>query len=873
MAFNRRRPAAAAAASPEALFSSLPADPSAPQELWVRQAMVLRDYHRDHRASKDVAIELPTGAGKTLVGGLIAEWRRRQHGERVAYLTPTKQLARQAADRAGSYGLPVCVLTGRHTDWDPAERARFQQGQAVAFAAYSSVFNSSPKLEAHTLILDDAHAAEGAVAGNWSVSIPRRSKAYDHVVEALEACGALAPSVLMRLRDGHHKEHRAIYLADVAKVAAAAADLEAVLEEAADAHEMPTDARFAAGQLSGSLAASLVYVSRSQIVLRPLIAPTRYHLAFEDAVQRVYLSATLGDGGELERAFGRRKIKRISAPADSASHGHGRRLFFFPHLVDDLRNDARDEEAFAQQVLTEFGKAIVLAPNDRKRQEMADHLVPEGLDVFDAEDFEYDPQEFIGAARGVLALANRYDGIDLPGESCRLVVLAGLPTGAHLQERFLHDSLGAVGALQERIRTRLTQGSGRATRAGSDYAAVMVLSPELVSFCLQREVQEAMPPELRAELRFGLDNSTGITAADVQENLEHFRHQDATWREAEEDIRQERDERERTPLPGTGKLAASAPAEVAAVEAAWQGDWEHAIEQARAALDALSGGAEIRRYQALWHYLTASWAVIAARQHPTRRQSWLQVATRHFADARAAATGTRWLAELCTDAEQLLAQPGQPTDTPSDALDRLAIAQIAASPLREDTRQFAMLTRTVQDGLAQSEAPAYEQALNALWQLAGATKALKRTSAAAEPDSVWMFDHVMWMGWEAKTGTDPDKEIPAGDVREAASHLTYASHESGQPVPAGSVTLYVTPQQRMHHAAVKVAGAGLYLVTPEQVSQVAERLITAWQTIRTQTRGQDLQQAGATIEATLRMHRVLPSQWLEELLTRRISDG
>lgn len=54
---------------------------------------------------------------------------------------------------------------------------------------------------------------------------------------------------------------------------------------------------------------------------------------------------------------------------------------------------------------------------------------------------------------------------------------------------------------------------------------------------------------------------------------------------------------------------------------------------------------------------------------------------------------------------------------------------------------------------------------------------------------------------------------------------------------------------------------------------MAERLITAWQTIRAQTRTQDAEQARDVIASTLRLHRVLPGQWLEQLLTRRISDG
>ncbi len=436
--------------------------------------------------------------------------------------------------------------------------------------------------------------------------------------------------------------------------------------------------------------------------------------------------------------------------------------------------------------------------------------------------------------------------------------------------------MGAVGALQERIRTRLTQGSGRATRAGSDYAAVMVLSPELVNFCSQREVQEAMHPELRAEIRFGLRNPCDISAAGVRENLDHFRAQDTQWREAEEEIRQERDEQPRVQLPGTAQLAASAPAEVAAIEAAWQGDWEEAINQARAAVDALNGGVEIRRYQALWHYLTASWAVIAARQHPRRKDMWLQVALRHFADARATVAGTRWLAELSTDAEHLLQvihSPGERATTPSDLLDEAVVAEIAASPLHTNTPQFTSLVRTVRDGLAQHEASPYERALSGLRLLAGADGALARSNAPAEPDGIWMFGQLLWLGWEAKTNTDPDKEIPAKHVREANSHLTYASHDRGEPIPAGSVTIYVSPQQRIDHAAAKVADAGLYLVTPEQVSQVAERLITAWQTIRTQTPGQDAQQAAPTVVDTLRFYRVLPSQWLEDLLARRICDG
>jgi hypothetical protein len=66
----------------------------------------------------------------------------------------------------------------------------------------------------------------------------------------------------------------------------------------------------------------------------------------------------------------------------------------------------------------------------------------------------------------------------------------------------------------------------------------------------------------------------------------------------------------RTGGGGTEQLAAAAPHEVAAVDAAWQGDWPAAIDAAGKALTHLAGD-DVRHYQALRQY--APWAVIAAR--------------------------------------------------------------------------------------------------------------------------------------------------------------------------------------------------------------------------------------------------------------------
>jgi superfamily II DNA or RNA helicase len=48
--------------------------------LWDHQGKILDEYHQNQLNTPHVALELPTGAGKTLVGLLIAEFKR-QSGE------------------------------------------------------------------------------------------------------------------------------------------------------------------------------------------------------------------------------------------------------------------------------------------------------------------------------------------------------------------------------------------------------------------------------------------------------------------------------------------------------------------------------------------------------------------------------------------------------------------------------------------------------------------------------------------------------------------------------------------------------------------------------------------------------------------------
>lgn len=576
--FKRRTEQVAGAADPEALFGELPRTPSGVGALWSHQADQLRTYATDHRETADVALELPTGSGKTLVGLLISEWRRRTLGQRVVYACPTKQLARQVLQKANDQGIPVVLLIGSHWDWDKAELARYTRGDAIALTTYSAIFNTNSHLaDAQTLVFDDAHAAEGFVAEAWALSVDRGMDQYDQLFDALG--DSVEPSFRARMvaPAGPAADAAEVRLVPIGAVARHVEDIDQVLAGLQD-----TNASYRFKMLRANLSSCLFYVSRSEFYIRPMIPPTFEHGPFTDPTQRIYLSATLGDAGELERAFGRTDIKRVPVPTAWDRTGSGRRFFVFPELatlpterptiadnIADKGDDTADEmgpaTGLVRDLLDLAKKRLVLTPDDDSATKIAKALGVPANKQFTAKDADTGIQPFIDADTGTLLAPNRYDGMDLADNACRMMLMAGLPTASHLQDRFLETKLRASAVLQERIRTRVLQGAGRCTRGPKDWAVVVVTGEDILRFLSRAEVGKSLPVELQAEITFGFEQSQA-SADDLLYLAESALTQDEIWQEdAEPELAKLRREATRVPQPNVAELAASTVREVRAL--------------------------------------------------------------------------------------------------------------------------------------------------------------------------------------------------------------------------------------------------------------------------------------------------------------------
>ena len=829
---------------PLQLFDELPRMADAVPELWRQQGDVLREYMRDFEQHRDVAIELPTGTGKTMVGLLISEWRRRKYNKPVAYACPTNQLVHQVAAAAAREGIQAIRLLGSHNSWNRVEQTRYEAAEALGLTVYSHVFNANPQIGTPgTIVFDDAHAAEQFVAQSWSVVLDRTKDevAYKAVVKAVRS--SLDGLYLQRLEESsvESRTYRDVRLVMPSRHPG----MVAALDRALGVMTRFKGQWWNLQSIRTGLTSCLVYVSWPEILIRPFIPPTAENVPFASATQRIYLSATLGHAGELERAFGRQQIQRLPLPGDGRKPRSGRRFFIFSDLTKG------DHHELVATITDRAGKALVLGKSIDDAASAAKALNKNDWPVLGKDDVERSLDPFSKVPHAILALAGRYDGIDLPNNACRLVVLDGLPDFAHAQERFLAFNLRARLALDERTRTRVVQGAGRATRNPSDHALVIVRGMLLTRYLSNPDTRAALDPDLQAEIKFGRANSEQAEHTELLENVDSFLAQDPEWRDgAEPIINEARRGLERQDPYGSELLARSAPYEVEASTRAFLLDYVGAREAAATAAAELKGNDAVRSYRAFWLYLAAVWSFQAMGKDPNAGKT----AAGLLEEARNAAQAGTWIRE--TD-------PGEVT-VEDDANDSPAVQEIARRINRGITRSKvdAAIAR-MNSGISAIEHEKSEPSITELGNLLGAES--YKPDGQAQPDSVWCWGQRIWIVIEAKSEEGAGGEVPVRDIRQANSQLQQIASDRGVGTPMNGASIIVSPRTQIADAAVTQALPHVFLAHPDVIRDIATDTQKFWGELLLRHSGHTRQDLEHLVRTLMANHSLLPTQVMERL--------
>jgi hypothetical protein len=497
-----------------------------------------------------------------------------------------------------------------------------------------------------------------------------------------------------------------------------------------------------------------------------------------------------------------------------------------------------------------------------KTEAAAAALAGEGIPVMGRESLEQDGLEaFAKAPIGVLGLANRYDGLDLPGSTCRIVVLGGKPDAVGLQERFLSERAEASAALAERLRTRIVQGAGRCARGPNDYAVVVVLGSDITKYFSRPDNLKELEPELQAEVEFGWQNSKGANPDEVIANVEMFLAHDVDWREQGEPMVTEfRQDAVKVESPAADALGKSAALEVEAWQLVFSGDWTGASEKLQQAVPHV-GPEATRGYRGLLLYIAGLWLYLGA-QDETQRARARQLVR----EAALAANRGTWLKEMRD-------LPGV-EEVPLVPVDVVAVNAIVArlrGQLR--TKQVTAALTEMLEALGQDDAKVYERGLTALGSFLGAEAS--KPKGQGRCDSAWVWGTAMWMTVEAKSEEHDDGLLPLKDVRQANTQLDQLAADRGMDhPPAGSPAIIVSDRLTVDPQHAPAANPNVYLTSTDVVAGIASDVSAVWGDLLTTATGIPSGQVQRQhVRSVMTENGCLPSQVIDRLTQNRIRPG
>jgi len=493
--------------------------------LWPAQADVLVSYSK-YIAQTDLGIELPTGAGKTLIALLIAEiWRAA--GRKVAILSANKTLAKQMLSEAQALGIPAVLMQGKKTDIPGPDKRAYQRAQRVAIMNYWVYFNQGPVIDpADLLIMDDAHLAEHCLHSLFSVEISKfqHEELFQTVatelIDSFPEYGVLADALSSESPGGTPPELLSFFDQEVV-----AHRLRQIVD-ASPALSKDMDLSFRWARLRGSLNEANIYLGTNAIWIRPYVYPLVAFAHYADSAQRLYVSATIGDPSDVSRRLGVRPITKIPVDAAHAEKTSGRRLVVMNRIEEeDIPNKLAKVILAALKI---HPKSVWLCSSrvdaEKYKSSVSAWLNKNGFvghPTWLLSSLGDEIDEFKQSAQGHLFVAGRFDGMDFKADECRLVVITTLPRAIDLQEEFICAYLRDSGFMRRRLNQRVVQALGRCNRGDDDFGVYVLADRRFAAHFGRESNREGIPRHMVAEIDMAQDNAE-IDDADLVKKVKAF---------------------------------------------------------------------------------------------------------------------------------------------------------------------------------------------------------------------------------------------------------------------------------------------------------------------------------------------------------------
>lgn len=410
-----------------------------------------------------------TGSGKTVVGLLILKSCLNEGKSPAVYVCPDSYLVRQVVDAAKELGVEVTEDTNS---------PRFLSGKAILVINIYKLINGKSvfgivdegcKIKISSLLIDDAHACIETIEEQFTIKIPNNNHVYDDIFEILrqqmyEQC----ESRTLEIEAGNPSVNLLIpywtwqsNISSIIKILVKNSNEEFL--------------KFIWPLLKDSLKLCNCVISAKEIEISPFSIPIHVIPSIQYAHRKIFMTATLIDDSIISTHFGIDESSLNDPIVPDSAGDVGDRMILLPQAINTEINE-NDIKSYCKDISKDFN-VVVIVPSFFRAKFWHDAADLE----LNSKNMGTGIEELKARKNGLTILVNRYDGIDLPANSCRMLVLDGLPDVRRKIDKIEQVFLMGTDRSFNKIMQRIEQGMGRGVRSNDDFCVVLLVGSNLTS--------------------------------------------------------------------------------------------------------------------------------------------------------------------------------------------------------------------------------------------------------------------------------------------------------------------------------------------------------------------------------------------------------
>ena len=498
------------------------------------QERILRTWFNGRTNDRNLIVKLHTGEGKTLIGLLILQSFLNKNGESSIYLCPNDFLVHQTCHEAQKFGINVCTFEATKKSEIPTE---FLNGKKILVTTVQKVFNGKTVfgvdanyIHVGNIVLDDSHACIDSIKSSFSIRISRENdnELYKDIENLFHNdLKSQGEGTLLNINNGTSDLLQIPYWAWLDKKD----ELISILGK----HTEDTAIKFSWPLLMDRLDNCQAFITGKGIEISPIYCPIEKFGTFSNAKHRIFMSATTQDDSFFIKGFGFKEEEVRNPLTDNELKWSGEKMIVFPSLVDEKFTRDRVIHAFSRKDLAISRFAIVPSYAIATDYDHYECTIANGNNLS-----SIIKEIKQGNNLGLIVLVNRYDGINLPDNECRILILDSLPFCDNLADRYemacREDSEITILKQVQKIE----QGLGRSVRGEKDYSVIIIIGSDLVNFMMnhhsakyfseQTKKQIEIANDILNSLRYELSEKND-SAKELNELIKQCLSRDSGWKE------------------------------------------------------------------------------------------------------------------------------------------------------------------------------------------------------------------------------------------------------------------------------------------------------------------------------------------------------